>query len=77
MLIKKTAKNQVTLPKALLDQLAPTDHFDAEVAGDALVLRPVKVVQLVDINLVRARLKRAGIRPGEVERAVRWAREKK
>ena len=77
MLTKKTTKNQVTIPKALLDRLPPTDYFDAEVVGDALVLRPVRVVPLVDIDRVRDRLKRGRIRPDEVQQAVRWAREKK
>jgi hypothetical protein len=77
LLTKKTTKNQVTIPKALLDHLPPTDYFDAEVIGGALVLRPVQVVPLVDIGQVRGRLKRAGVRPDEVQHAVRWAREKK
>jgi hypothetical protein len=77
LLIKKTKKNQLTIPKALLDQLSPTDYFDAEVVSGALVLRPVRVVPLVDIDRVRGRLKRGGVRPDDVQRAVRWAREKK
>lgn len=44
MLTKRTAKNQITLPKALLDQIPPCDYFDAVVEGKALVLRPVRIV---------------------------------
>jgi hypothetical protein len=76
MLTKKTAKNQLTIPKALLDQLPPTDYFDAEVVDDALVLKPVKVVQMVDIARIRTRLKRRRVRPDDVKQAVLWAREK-
>jgi antitoxin component of MazEF toxin-antitoxin module len=76
LLIKKTAKNQVTIPKALADQLPLTDHFEAEVENGALVLRPVRVVPLVDIDQVRARLKRSRVRPEDVQRAVCWARDK-
>ena len=61
----------------MLDRLPPTDYFDAEVVKDALVLRPVRMVPAVDIDRVRGRLRRAGVGPGEVERAVRWARKKK
>ena len=77
MLTKKTTKNQVTIPKVLLDRLTPTEYFDAEVVGDALVLRPVRVVQMVDIDRVRGRLKRCRVKPDEVERAVGWARKTK
>lgn len=75
MLTKKTAKNQVTIPKALLDRLPPTDYFEAEVVGDSLVLRPVKVMEMVDIGKVRDRLRRSRVKPNEVEKAVIWARE--
>ena len=77
MLTKKTTKNQLTIPKALLDRLPETDYFDAEVVSDALVLRPVRMVPAVDIDRVRDRLERTGVKPAEVKRAVRWARKKK
>jgi hypothetical protein len=76
LLTKKTTKNQLTIPKALLDRLPETDYFDAEVVSDALVLRPVRMVPAVDIDRVRDRLERAGVEPDEVQRAVRWARKK-
>lgn len=77
MLTKKTSKNQLTIPKALLDKLPETDYFDATVVRDALVLRPVKLVPIVDINRVRDRLERAGTGEDEVKRAVKWARRKR
>jgi hypothetical protein len=77
LLTKKTTKNQLTIPKALLDRLPPTDYFDAEVVCDALVLRPVQIVPTVDIDRVRDRLERDGVGPDVVKRAVRWARKKK
>jgi hypothetical protein len=76
LLTKKTSKNQLTLPKALLDRLPRTDYFDAEVVRDAIVLRPVRMVPAVDIDRVRHRLTRTGVGPDEVARAVRWARKK-
>jgi len=77
MLAKKTTKNQLTIPRALLDQLPETDYFDATVVSDALVLRPVRLVPMVDIERVRDRLEQAGVKPGEVRRAVKWARKNK
>jgi len=77
LLTKKTTKNQLTIPKALLDRLPPTDYFDAEVVCDALVLRPVQIVPAVDIDRVRDRLERDGVGPDETKRAIQWARKKK
>ena len=77
MLTKKTTKNQLTIPKALIDRLPATDYFDAEVVCDALVLRPVQIVPAVDLDRVRDRLEQNGVGTGEVKRAVRWARKKK
>ncbi|MBI4563230.1 MAG: hypothetical protein HY716_00865 [Planctomycetes bacterium] len=46
MLVKKSVKNQVALPKALLDRagVGPEDvYFDAEYERGAIVLRPVEI----------------------------------
>jgi hypothetical protein len=77
LLTKKTTKNQLTIPKALLDKLPQTDYFDAEVVSDAIVLRPVRMVPAVDIERVRDRLARSGVGQDEVARAVKWARRRK
>lgn len=77
MLTKLTAKNQVTLPAALLKQLPAADYFEASVIEGAIVLRPVRVVPAVDIEVVRDRIAATGLQPSEVKRAVRWARGRK
>jgi len=76
VLTKLTSKNQVTLPAALLKQLPATEYFDAALVDGALVLRPVRVVPAVDLDVVRDRLTEAGVRPAEVRKAVRWARRR-
>lgn len=43
-IVKRTSKNQISLPKALLQQLPPCDYFEVDIEGGALVLRPVKIV---------------------------------
>ncbi|MCL4508465.1 MAG: AbrB/MazE/SpoVT family DNA-binding domain-containing protein [Chloroflexi bacterium] len=53
MLAKRTAKNQITLPKALLDQLSPCEYFEVTVENRALVLRPVKIVLVEGEKAVR------------------------
>lgn len=77
MLTKKTSKNQVTLPRALLDELPETDYFDATIRDGVIELRPVRVMPVTDIEVVRDRLAAEGIEPDEVDKAIRWARRKK
>jgi hypothetical protein len=76
MLTKRTSKNQVTLPKALLEQLPEADYFDATVEEGAVVLRPVRITPLVDIDRVRDRLAESGLTARDAKAAVRWARRR-
>jgi len=41
MLAKKTAKNQITLPKSIVDRLPKTDYFEVSLRGEEILLRPV------------------------------------
>ncbi len=74
MLTKLTAKNQITLPTAIVRQIPAARYFDATCIDGVIVLQPVKVVPLVELKQLRRRLRQSGVRPGEVGRAVRWAR---
>ena len=41
MLAKKTAKNQITLPRGIVRQLPDAEYFDVSLKGGEVVLRPV------------------------------------
>ena len=59
MLVKRSSKNQVALPKALLDQagLGPEDvYFKAEYDQGAIILRPVEIDEKIPPEAI-ARLK--------------------
>src|SRR3972149_6760811 len=43
MLAKKTSKNQLTLPKAVVDALPDAEYFDVTVKGGKITLVPVKM----------------------------------
>ena len=75
MLTKRTAKNQITLPAALLHQIPATEYFDATVENGMLVLRPVRVVPAADLEQIRTRMEQAGLTDNSVKDAIRWARE--
>lgn len=73
MLAKKTVKNQITLPKAVITRFGDVEYFDVSTDGDCIVLRPL---QRSRADEVRARLAQLGIDEQDVTAAVSWTREK-
>ena len=74
MLAKLTSKNQLTLPKAVLEAVAKTDYFDVVAEGGRIVLTPVRVTRA---EAVRAKLRDLGIDPKDIADAIEWARDAK
>lgn len=75
MLAKKTSKNQITIPKKIVDKVPEVTYFDVEWKGGAIVLRPVRVYS-TDLEQIRAKVKKLGISESSVEEAIKWARAK-
>jgi bifunctional DNA-binding transcriptional regulator/antitoxin component of YhaV-PrlF toxin-antitoxin module len=75
MLAKLTAKNQITIPKKVVDQLPDVKYFDVQLKDGVVVLKPLRVY---DTNLgeIRARMKKLGLKPDCVAEAIKWARSK-
>ncbi len=73
MLAKKTVKNQITLPKAVVTRFAGVEYFDVSSDGECIVLRPL---QKSRADEVRAQLSQLGIDEQDVAAAVSWARKK-
>ncbi len=71
MLAKLTSKNQLTLPKAVVDSVGAAEYFDVEVHAGQIVLTPVRIQRA---DAVRAKLAALGIGETDVTAAVRWAR---
>lgn len=72
MLAKKTSKNQITLPKAVVSRFPGVDYFEVTEEGGRIVLLPVRPSRAED---VRAKLAQLGITEDDVKRAVKWARK--
>ena len=72
MLAKKTVKNQITLPKAVVDRFGGVDYFEVSTDGQAIVLKPLRRSRADE---VRARLAQLGIKESDVADAVTWARK--
>ena len=72
MLAKKTVKNQITLPKAVVTRFSGIEYFDVSTDGACIILRPL---QRSRAGEVRARLAKLGITEQDVADSVSWARE--
>ncbi len=71
MLVKLTARNQLTLPKAAISAVGPAELFDVQVRDGQIILTPVNVQRA---GAVRAKLAEPGITDRDVEQARAWAR---
>lgn len=71
MLAKLTSKNQLTLPKAVVDAVDAAEYFDVAVHAGQIVLTPVRMQRA---DAVRAKLAALGIGEADVSAAVRWSR---
>jgi hypothetical protein len=73
MLAKKTVKNQITLPKAIVEKLPATDYFEVGIRGEEIVLRPVVIeAKGIRIEKIRAKMKALGLSEKDVDAAIRW-----
>jgi hypothetical protein len=73
MLAKRTSKNQITLPKAIIGQVARSDYFDVSVDKGRVVLTPVAMHALDEVY---QQLERAGATEADVADAVNWSRQR-
>mgnify|MGYP000509959594 CR=1 FL=1 len=73
MLAKKTSKNQITLPKKIIENFPGVDYFDVSEKQGKIILLPV---QYDHSDKVREKLAQMGIVAEDINDAVEWARRK-
>lgn len=71
MIAKKTSKNQLTLPKKVVDHFPNVDYFDVRVEEGHITLLPVLPDRL---EQVQSRMRELGLSEQDVRDAVAWAR---
>ena len=71
MLAKLTSKNQITLPKAVVNAVDASEYFEVAVENGRIMLTPVRVQRA---QAVRDHLAQLGITEQDVADAVAWAR---
>lgn len=73
MLAKKTSKNQITLPKAIVRQFPDVEYFEVCEEHGRIVLQPLRLSRA---DAVRAKLAALGIAEPDIAEAVAWARRR-
>ena len=58
MLTKRTSKNQITIPKAVLQAVGETEYYEVSSQNGKIILTPV---QLEQAETVRAKLESLGL----------------
>ena len=72
MLAKRTSKNQLTLPKAIVQAVGEAEYYDVSTDNGRIVLTPVRLQQA---DAVRAKLSALGIDENDIQDAVAWSRK--
>ena len=72
MLAKRTSRNQLTLPEAIVQLVGNAEYYDVTADNGRIVLTPVRLQQA---DAVRAKLAELGIAEDSVKDAIAWARK--
>ncbi len=72
MLAKMTAKNQLTLPKAVTRAVGDPQYYEVRMESGQIVLTPVRIQRA---DAVRAKLAELAISDQDVVDAIAWARK--
>lgn len=77
MLAKRTSKNQLTLPKEVVNEFPGVEYYDVKVEDRKIVLTPVKIIpEKGNLEEIREKIEKLGIRENDVIDAIKWARKK-
>ena len=74
MLAKRTTKNQLTLPKAIVEATGAADYYEVNAENGRIILTPLRIQRA---DAVRSKLPQLGITSDDVKDAIVWARKNK
>lgn len=73
MLAKVTSKNQITIPKKIMDQLPDVNYFEVDFEDGLVLMKPLRFYN-TDLEKIRTKVKKLGLKDKTVAEAIRWAR---
>lgn len=74
MLAKLTAKNQITIPKSVMNRIPRAEYFEVSCQNGVVTLKPVTVAS-DGIAEIREKMRKLGLTNDSVAEAVEWARQ--
>jgi bifunctional DNA-binding transcriptional regulator/antitoxin component of YhaV-PrlF toxin-antitoxin module len=66
MLAKMTAKNQITIPKKIIEKLPGVAYFEVELKDGVVMLKPLKVYD-TSLEKIRTKVKKLGLQENTIE----------
>ena len=75
MLAKITSKNQITIPKKIIEKIPDVRHFDIEFKNGVVILKPIKFFD-TNLDQIRSKIKKLGLKENSVAEAIEWAKTK-
>jgi len=75
MLAKMTSKNQITIPKRIIEQLPDVEYFEVELKNGVVMLKPLKTYN-TSLERIRTKVKKLGLQENTAKEAIKWARSK-
>lgn len=76
MLGKMTSKNQITIPKKIIERIPDVKHFEIEFKDGVVTLKPVRIFDM-NLDQIRSKMKKLGLKEDSITEAIQWARSKK
>ena len=77
MLAKRTFKNQITIPKGIIEKFPNVDYFDVTARKDEIILRPLEIKKRIySLAKIREKISSLGLSEKDIQDAIRWARKK-
>jgi len=76
MLVKRTFKNQVTIPKQIMEKFSDVEYFNVSLEDDEIVLRPVEIKEKsLLLTKVKEKIKALGLKEEDITEAIKWSRK--
>jgi len=78
MLCKRTIKNQITLPKKIIEKFDECEYFEVKAEVDRIILIPLKLIGLKarPLTAVRQKISALGLTEKDIDEAIKWARNR-
>ena len=76
MLAKITSKNQITIPKKIIEKMPDVKHFDIEFEDGVVIMKPIRFYD-TNLDQIRGKIKKLGLTEDSVAEAIKWAKSKK